>query len=101
MSRRLRPTTSKPGEAGEHGLRLDEVDIVDLAAIAAVPAERRPLEPGRLRPEDENKKLERVREPDVREIHGCGERDRRVAAVEGVSEPAVGGALRGRERMFA
>jgi hypothetical protein len=92
VSRRLRPTTSKPGEAGEHGLRLDEVDIVDLAAVAAVPAERRPLEPGRLRPKQEEKELERVRKPDVRELGSRGERDRRVVAVQRAAEAAVSGA---------
>jgi hypothetical protein len=47
VGRRLRSPSPKPGEAGEHGLSFEEVDAADLTAVAAVPAQRRPLEPGR------------------------------------------------------
>jgi hypothetical protein len=60
MGGRLRAASAKPGEASEYGLGFGEVDVGDFSAVAAVPAERRPLEPGRLRLEQEEKELDGV-----------------------------------------
>jgi hypothetical protein len=101
VSGRLGTATAKPGEASEHGLSLGEVDVCNFEAVAAVPAKRRPLEPCRLRLENQKQELEGVREPDVREVGGRGKRDVRVAAVERTTKAAVGGTLRSHEQMFS
>jgi hypothetical protein len=90
VSHRLGSTSPKPGEAGQDGLSLIEVDVADLLAVPAVPAQRRPLEPGGLRLEQDQEELHRVSEADVCEVSCGGERDRGVAAVERSAEAGVG-----------
>ena len=98
--RSLRSAPSQAGQAGEHGVRLLEPNVRNLGAVAGVPAQRRPPEPLGVVDQEEDE-LEGVREADEVELGGRGERDRWVAAVERAAEAAVGGALRGHERMFA
>jgi hypothetical protein len=72
MSRRLRTAAANPGEASEDGLGLGEDDITNLAAVAAVPAEPRPLEPGRLRLKQEEEELEGRQLSDVLQVSSLG-----------------------------
>ena len=67
FSRCFRLPPSEPRQTRKHDLRLLEPDIRNLGAVAGVPAQRRPLEPGGLRFEQDQDELQRVREADVRE----------------------------------
>jgi hypothetical protein len=50
---------------------------------------------------EQKDELERLRQPDARELRGCRKRDRRVAGVERAAEARPGMPLRGHERMFS
>jgi hypothetical protein len=93
VSGRLGPSSSQARQAGENSLRLDEVDVPDLTAIPPVPAKGCTLEPRRLRVEQEQDELERIRQPDVPEVRRGGKGNPRVPGVERTTEAAVGGAL--------
>ena len=67
--------------------------------MAGVPAQRRPPEPSRIVDQEENK-LERVRQAHDIELGCRGERNGRVPRVERAAEAGVGRALRGHEQMF-
>lgn len=86
---RLWPRTAESREKREHGLGFGEVDAL-LIAIAGVPAKRRAVEPVRLRVEEQQDELERVRQADVIQFRGRRERGRRVAGVERAANAAVG-----------
>jgi len=66
-----------------------EPDVSDLAAAPGVPAQRRAAEPPRLIDQEQDK-LERVREADKSSSAARGESDRRVAGVESSAEATVG-----------
>jgi hypothetical protein len=76
-------------------VRLLEADIRELAAVASMPTQRCAPKPPRLVHQEKPISRASVR------LTSRGERDRRVAGVEGAAEAAVGGALRGHEQMFA
>jgi hypothetical protein len=61
MSGRLRSRASKPCKTSKHCLGLNEVNVCHLPAVAPMPAERSPLEAGRLRVEEKKDELQRVR----------------------------------------
>jgi hypothetical protein len=56
-----------------------------------VPTKSGPLEPSRLRVEQEQNKLQCIRQPDVQQVGRLGQRDPRVAGVERTAEAAIGG----------
>jgi hypothetical protein len=55
-----------------------------------MPPKGRPLEPGRLRVEQEQEELQSVVEPHVLEVSCRRERDRRVAGIERGAEASIG-----------
>jgi hypothetical protein len=61
MSGSFRSSSSKSCKTSKHCLGLSEINVCHLPAVAPVPAERCPLEAGRLRVEEKKDELQRVR----------------------------------------
>jgi hypothetical protein len=101
MSGSFRSSSSKSCKTSKHCLGLNEVNVCQLPAVAPMPAERSPLEAGRLRVEEKKDELQRIRQPDVLEVCRRRQGNCGIAGVECSTEPAVGGTLRGHEQMFA
>jgi hypothetical protein len=85
----------------EYRLGLVPVNVGRLPAEAPVPAKRRLLEARVIVVGEEKDELERLGEPDVREVASGGERVGPVVGVERAAEAGERMALRRHERMFA
>jgi len=80
-------------------MSLLETDVGELAAVPRVPAQRRAAEPSRIVDQEEDE-LERVREADIVQLSGRGERVRWVPAVERAAVAGISGILGSHEHMF-